>query len=123
MSSRPRTIADLLSVGDRELLAITDTLGEGLTYSALRNLVRNTHDAIWAPSVECFCMILERCDANLRHPRFGRTILHDVAGLGGDETAEKSPDFAAMLLDAGAGINERDDVLKSTPLGVSLGTH
>ncbi|HEY6390644.1 MAG TPA: ankyrin repeat domain-containing protein [Bryobacteraceae bacterium] len=73
--------------------------------------------AIWAPSPECFRLILDRCDANLRHPRFGRTILHDVAALGGDKTAEKSPEFAAMLLDAGAKINERDDILKSTPLG------
>ncbi len=73
--------------------------------------------AIWAPSTECFRLILERCNANLRHPRFGRTLLHDIAGLGGDATAEKSPEFAAMLLDAGARISERDDILKSTPLG------
>jgi ankyrin repeat protein len=73
--------------------------------------------AVWSPSVECFRLILDRCNANLRHPRFGRTLLHDIAGLGGDETAAKSPEFAAILLDAGAKINERDDVLKSTPLG------
>jgi len=42
---------------------------------------------------------------------------HDVAALGGEKTAAASPEFAAMLLDAGAKINERDDVLKSTPLG------
>ncbi|MGH9630316.1 MAG: ankyrin repeat domain-containing protein, partial [Bryobacteraceae bacterium] len=73
--------------------------------------------AVWAANPECFRLILKRCNPNLRHPRFGRTILHDVAGLGGDETAEKSPALATMLLDAGANINERDDVLKSTPLG------
>jgi ankyrin repeat protein len=73
--------------------------------------------AVWAASQETFDLILRRCDANLRHPRFGRTILHDVAALGGKETAEKSPDLAALLLDAGARVNERDDILKSTPLG------
>jgi len=46
MSSRARTIADLLSVGDRDSLAITDTRGDGLTYAALRNLVSRTHDVL-----------------------------------------------------------------------------
>jgi hypothetical protein len=62
---------------------------------------------------ECFRMVLERCDPNLRHPRFGRTILHDVAAFGREEGVA----FAKLLLDAGARTNERDDVLKSTPLG------
>jgi ankyrin repeat protein len=73
--------------------------------------------AVWAASPECFELILKRCDPNLRHPRFGRNILHDVAALGGEKTAQKSAAFGAMLLDAGAGLGERDDVLKSTPLG------
>jgi ankyrin repeat protein len=73
--------------------------------------------AIWAGSSECFGILLERCNPDLRHPRFGRTILHDVASLGGEKSAEKSPELAAMLLDRGARIGERDDVLKSTPLG------
>jgi ankyrin repeat protein len=37
--------------------------------------------------------------------------------LGGEETAKQSPALAAILLDAGARIDERDDILKSTPLG------
>jgi ankyrin repeat protein len=73
--------------------------------------------AVWAPSPECFGLLLERCDPNLRHPRFGRTILHDIAGLGGNPTAEQSPALASIALDAGAKIDERDDILKSTPLG------
>jgi hypothetical protein len=73
--------------------------------------------AVWAPSPECFGLLIERCDANLRHPRFRRTILHDIAALGGAATAEQSPALAAIALDAGARIDERDDVLKSTPLG------
>jgi ankyrin repeat protein len=70
--------------------------------------------AVWAPSPECVALILARCNPNLRHPRFGRTFLHDVAGLKG---GEQSPAVAGVLLDAGARIHERDDVLRSTPLG------
>jgi ankyrin repeat protein len=73
--------------------------------------------AVWAANPECFGLILQRCDPNLRHPGFGRTLLDDVAALGGQQTAGASPVLAAMLLEAGAKINERDDILKSTPLG------
>jgi ankyrin repeat protein len=73
--------------------------------------------AVWAGSPECLSLILTRCTPNLRHPRFGRTILHDVAGLGLKNTAEQSPVLAAVLLDAGANLNERDGILQSTPLG------
>jgi ankyrin repeat protein len=73
--------------------------------------------AVWAGSPECLSLILARCNPNLRHPRFGRTILHDIAGLGLRNTPEQSPVLAAVLLDAGASINERDDILQSTPLG------
>jgi ankyrin repeat protein len=73
--------------------------------------------AVWAGSAECLGSILARCNPNLRHPRFGRTILHDVAGLGLQNTAERSAVLAGMLLDAGASIDERDDILRSTPLG------
>jgi len=73
--------------------------------------------SIWAASPECLELMIERCDPNLRHPRFGRVILHDVAGLGGEATAARSPELAAVLLDAGARLEIRDDLLKSTPLG------
>ncbi len=63
--------------------------------------------------LECFRQILRRCDASVRHPRFGRTSLHDVATLKGGEALA----FAAALLDAGAQLDVRDDLLKSTPLG------
>ena len=54
-------------------------------------------------------------DPNLS--RFGQTILHFTAaqrgGLGDVERAR----FASMLLDHGARLDLRDDILKSTPLG------
>lgn len=65
----------------------------------------------------CFRMILERSGVDLS--RFGRTLLHDVAAawpsnpLGPEERIA----FATTLLDAGARIDVRDEILKSTPLG------
>jgi hypothetical protein len=70
----------------------------------------------------CFGLVLGRCDPNLAgrrsdgHP-FGLTILHSVAGSREHVTAGERVAFATMLLDAGARLDLRDDVLKSTPLG------
>jgi ankyrin repeat protein len=64
----------------------------------------------------CFRRVLERCDANIRG-RFGLTILQSVAGSREHVTPEERVAFAAMLLDAGARLDVRDDLLKSTPLG------
>jgi ankyrin repeat protein len=62
-------------------------------------------------------------EALLRHgvdpnvSRFGQTALHYVAarhsGLSGEDRAR----FASMLIDHGARLDLRDDLLKSTPLG------
>ena len=66
----------------------------------------------------CFRMILERSGADVPG-RSGRTLLHDVAAawprpaMGPEERVA----FATTLLDAGARIDVRDDLLKSTPLG------
>ncbi|MBK5294949.1 MAG: GNAT family N-acetyltransferase [Acidobacteriia bacterium] len=65
----------------------------------------------------CFRLVLDRCEANMRHARFGRTMLHDVAAARSAMTEQEQVAFAKMLLDAGARMDERDDVLKSTPLG------
>jgi ankyrin repeat protein len=70
----------------------------------------------------CFRMILERCDANIRGRNedaspFGLTILHSIAGSRDHVTAEERVAFATMLLDAGARLDLRDQILKSTPLG------
>jgi hypothetical protein len=67
--------------------------------------------------LECFRLVLERCDPNVRHPRFGRTVLHDVAASDEAVSPEEAVAFATMLLDAGARVDERDDLLRSTPLG------
>jgi len=66
--------------------------------------------------ITCFRLILERCDPNLIGG-FNRTILHEVAAMGDHVTEEEGAPFAAALLDAGARMDVRDDLLKSTPLG------
>jgi ankyrin repeat protein len=68
----------------------------------------------------CFRLILERADPNLRgrptdSHRFGLTILHSVAAK--DLTSEERIGFATALLDAGARMDLRDNLLVSTPLG------
>jgi ankyrin repeat protein len=70
----------------------------------------------------CFRLLLERCDPNVRGRKpdggqFGLTILHSVAGSREHMTADERVAFATMLLDAGARLDIRDNLLKSTPLG------
>jgi hypothetical protein len=80
------------------------------------------HDCDRGTYVTCFRLILERCDANLRgrvegeHP-FGLTMLHNLAGSRDHMTAGERTAFATLLLDAGARLDLRDEVLRSTPLG------
>ena len=68
--------------------------------------------------LECFRLVLERCDPNIRgRGPFGLTILHSVAGSRAHVTAEMRIAFATMLLDTGARLDVRDNLLASTPLG------
>jgi ankyrin repeat protein len=64
----------------------------------------------------CFRLILGRCNPNVSGS-FGRTALHEVAAMREHVTEEEAASFARVLLDAGASMNLRDDILKSTPLG------
>jgi len=75
-----------------------------------------------ATYVECFRLILQHCDANIRgrvqdQGQFGLTILHSIAGSRGHVTAEERVGFATAALDAHARLDVRDHLLKSTPLG------
>jgi ankyrin repeat protein len=66
--------------------------------------------------IECFRLVLERCDPNLVGG-FGRTVLHEVAAAGDHVTGDEAVAFATALLDAGARTDFRDQIFKSTPLG------
>ena len=63
--------------------------------------------------IECFRLILERCHPNLRAERYGQTMLHEAIARDHEDQGA----LARMLLDAGARMDIRDDLLKSTPLG------
>ena len=67
----------------------------------------------------CFRMILHRSGVDLPSG-LRRTLLHDVAGAW-PRSAPMGPEerigFATILLDAGAKLDVRDDLLESTPLG------
>src|SRR5262249_29328515 len=73
--------------------------------------------------LECFRLILQRCDPNIRgrepdKGQSGFTILHIVTGgRVAWMTSEEQVAFATMLLDAGARLDIRDNLLRSTPLG------
>ncbi len=69
-----------------------------------------------ATYLQCFRLVLERCDPNVIGG-FNRTALHEVAAMGDHVTDDEAAAFAAALLDAGAKPDRRDDLLNSTPLG------
>jgi hypothetical protein len=78
-----------------------------------------------ATYLTCFRLILGRCDPNIIGP-FARTALHEVAAMrdhiSEDEardqvSEEEAASFAEALLNAGAKVGGRDDLLKSTALG------
>jgi ankyrin repeat protein len=65
----------------------------------------------------CFNMILERCGPPNAPLNCGATILHQIVAMGDHVTPEERMAFATAALDAGARMDLRDDLLKSTPLG------
>jgi ankyrin repeat protein len=71
----------------------------------------------------CFKLVLQRCNPSLRgrgpdKGQSGFTILHIVTGGRVPHmTVEEQVAFATALLDAGARLDIRDNILKSTPLG------
>jgi len=64
----------------------------------------------------CMAMLLQHgIDANVS--RFGQTALHFAAARHGALSGAERARFAALLLDHGARLDLRDDLLQSTPLG------
>jgi len=62
---------------------------------------------------ECFKLILDRCGPHHRAQDYGQTMLHEAVSRDHGVGLQ----LATILLDAGAGLDIRDDLLKSTPLG------
>jgi hypothetical protein len=66
--------------------------------------------------LDAFRPVLDRADPNLRDSR-GMTLLHHVAASRGGLTAEDRVVYTMLLLDRGARVDLRDNLLQSTPLG------
>jgi ankyrin repeat protein len=64
---------------------------------------------------EAMALLLQRIDPNVSAK--GQTALHFTAADHGPISGAERARFAAMLLDHGARLDLRDDLLKSTPLG------
>jgi hypothetical protein len=65
----------------------------------------------------CFKMILERCGPPNARLHGGATILHQIVVMGDHVRPDERLAFATAALDAGARMDLRDDLLKSTVLG------
>jgi ankyrin repeat protein len=66
--------------------------------------------------LDAFRLVLDRCDPNVRSRR-GTTLVHEVAASRGGLTAGDRMAYTTLLLDRGARLDIRDDLLQSTPLG------
>jgi len=66
-----------------------------------------------AECCECFKLILARCGPHHRAADYGQTMLHEAVSRDHGVGVQ----LATILLDAGARLDVRDDLLKSTPLG------
>jgi ankyrin repeat protein len=65
---------------------------------------------------QCMALLLQHgVDPNIS--RYGQRALHFAAARHGDITGAERARFAAMLLDHGARLDLRDELLRSTPLG------
>jgi hypothetical protein len=65
---------------------------------------------------QCMALLLQHgIDASVS--RFGQTALHFTAARHSDLSGAERARFAGMLLDHGARLDLRDELLKSTPLG------
>jgi ankyrin repeat protein len=66
--------------------------------------------------LEAFRLALNASDPNVLSKR-GATLLHDVVASRGGLTSSDRLTYAQLLLEAGARLDVRDDLLRSTPLG------
>jgi len=65
----------------------------------------------------CFKMILQRSGPPNLPLNCGATILHQIVVMGDHVRVDERVSFATAALDAGARLDLRDDLLRSTPLG------
>ena len=131
---RPRSVPEGETVAARLLVSGADGGQVEIVRLALEHLDWPRDDPRWHGNLmrplgahddsdrhrylQCFAMMVERAGPEAPGA-YGRSILHDVCGGWPYKTttAEDRVAFATMLLDAGAQLDCRDDLLRSTPLG------
>jgi ankyrin repeat protein len=131
---RPRSVPEGESVAARLLVSGADGGQIEIVRLALDHLDWPRGDARWhgylmrplgahdesdrERYLQCFAMMVERAGADAPGA-YGRSILHDVCGGWPYKTtsAKDRVALATILIDAGARLDRRDDLLKSTPLG------
>ena len=131
---RPRSVPEGDTVASRLLVSGADGGQVDIVRLALEHLDWPRGDARWhgylmrplgahdeidrERYLKCFALMVERAGADAPGA-YGRSILHDVCGGWPYKTtsAQDRVALATILLDAGARLDRRDDLLKSTPLG------
>jgi ankyrin repeat protein len=87
--------------------------GDPRWFELLWRPIDDHSDAERPAYLECLRVMLSRSGPEVRDERFGRTILHEaIARCPADGIL-----LATILLDAGARLDVRDNLLESTPLG------
>jgi ankyrin repeat protein len=66
--------------------------------------------------LKAFQLVADRSDPNIRSGK-GTTLLHEIVASRGGLTADDRITYATLLLDRGARLDIRDNLLESTPLG------
>lgn len=89
-------------------------------FHMLEQPLRSWSDGVPRPGrvdyLECFRLILSRANANVTGS-FGRSLLHATIGSNAPKSLAERVAFARVLLDAGARLDVRDEIIRSTPLG------
>ena len=67
------------------------------------------------PGLECYRLILDRADPDIS--KFGRTLLHDAVASGRGLRVKDRIPYVSLLINAGARMDLRDELLQSTALG------
>jgi ankyrin repeat protein len=89
--------------------------GDRQWHGILENALYLGADSDRPRHLEAFKVVLARSGPDVT--RLGATLLHDIAASRGGLTASDRLAYATVMLDAGARLDLRDDLLKSTPLG------
>jgi ankyrin repeat protein len=131
---RPRSVPDGMTVAARLLDSAAGGGHADIVELVLQHLDWLPHDARWHWNLmrplgahpesdrdrylKCLQLMIGRAGANAPGP-YGRTILHDICADWPRQTstAQERVALARIVLDAGARLDLRDDLLKSTPLG------